>query len=74
MVAGTDEEAVAWALRVCGAKKRADVRMVRIRNTLHPDVMNISLNLYEEIRGRADIERVGASSLAFDENGRICAF
>jgi len=48
------------------------VRLVRIRNTLNLDKMDISENLLEEIRGRDDIILLGEQDrLRFDDEGHL---
>jgi hypothetical protein len=68
MVLATDRDAVAAAVQMCGVPPAA-VRLVRIRDTLHTEVMAVSAALLEQASG---LEVVGPRTpLAFDAEGRL---
>ncbi|MBW3628492.1 MAG: DUF2088 domain-containing protein [Gemmatimonadetes bacterium] len=74
MVAETDAEAVAWALRGSGPHEPDAERVVRIRDTLHVSEMYVSRAVLEEIRDREGVEMVGEPTVCFDEGGKLRAF
>ena len=55
LVAESDEQALAIALRACGPIPPEELRIVQIRNTLHLDEVKVSPALVVELQGRPDI-------------------
>jgi hypothetical protein len=74
MIADTDRQALDWALRACGSPDPANLRIVRIRNTLRLDIMQASPALTKEIQGREDIEIGAGSTDILDATGRLQGF
>jgi len=65
LVADTDRQAIDIALRACGSLDPANVRLIRIRDTLHLDELLVSPAVLREIEHRADIDAVGPCAEAF---------
>ncbi len=74
IVAPTDAEAYACALRACGILPEGAERVVRIRDTLHLGDLYVSAAVRDDIRGRADVEIVGRPVEMFDEAGELRGF
>jgi hypothetical protein len=67
MTGRTDREAVEWAFLTIGAIAPQEARVMRIRNTLHPERFYASRALLPEIEGNPELTLVGTwSPLAFD--------
>ncbi|MHB0870102.1 MAG: nickel pincer cofactor-dependent isomerase, group 22 [Chloroflexota bacterium] len=75
VVAPDDRSAVMTALRVCGRPDPQNARIVRIKNTLHIDEIDLSEPL---LAGGFDRERLapvgGPFALPFDADGRLRTF
>lgn len=68
----TDREAIDAALATIGRARVEDVRLVRIRNTLRLDVVEVSEACLPLLAGRDDVEPLSApSELAFDRDGNL---
>lgn len=68
----TDREAIQAAVKTCGARDRARVRLVRIRNTLHLEDLWISEALLDEARANVALTVRGEPQvMRFDEAGRL---
>lgn len=68
----TEREAVQAAVKTCGARDRARVRLVRVRNTLHLEDLWISEALVEEARANPDLTVRGEPRpMSFDAAGRL---
>jgi hypothetical protein len=68
----SDRRAVQIAVRTCGAGPIRGVRLVRIPNTLHLEVIRISEALLDDARADADIEVLGGpEEWDFDGEGNL---
>jgi hypothetical protein len=74
LIAETDRQALEIALRGAGFVEPEKARIIRIKNTLHLDELQVSLPVLEEIRGRSDIQILGPIDSPFDETGTLKAF
>jgi hypothetical protein len=71
----TDREAVDAALGTIGLVKSDEARIVRIRNTLLLEELDVSEALLPEVKQRDTLEMLwGPKGLAFDNNGGLPAF
>ncbi len=67
-----DLYAIRAAVKTCNILDFTKCRLVRIRDTLHLDEIEISVNLLDEALGHPDIQVVGEPyRLEFDENGNL---
>jgi hypothetical protein len=66
VIAPDDATAYAWALRSCGRMKEGQVRVVRVRDTLHLSEAWVSEPVLRELAARDDVEVVGSPLPAFD--------
>jgi hypothetical protein len=73
IVAKDDRTALEYALRTCGPVKPEEVRIIRIRDTLHLGEIYVSRTVYEEIRNRSNIEVCGDYIDIFDDDGELIA-
>jgi hypothetical protein len=72
LVAPSDRDAFEWAVRACGPVEPDDLRVLRVRSTLHLEQFQASDRLWGDIAGRSAIARVEAGcSPAFDERGAL---
>lgn len=71
VIAGTDAEAMQFALRSLGLREPGDLRVIRIRNTLKLEMMQVSTPVWEAIRHRPGIEYVGEIASLIDEHGQM---
>lgn len=72
MTAQTDREAVEWAFITAGAVQPPRARVVRIKNTLHPERLYASEALLPEIQANSNLKIVGAwQPMAFDAAGML---
>jgi hypothetical protein len=72
LVAPNDRSAFEWAVRACGPIEPDDLRVLRVRSTLHLEQFQASERLWGDIAGRPAIARVeNACSPAFDERGAL---
>ena len=74
VVAETDREAYAMALRTCGHVAEGRERLVRILDTLHLEEVYVSPALLDELSDRSRFEVLGPGPDLFDEAGRLTAF
>ncbi len=74
MVAETDRQALDWALRACNQSDPARLRIIRIRNTLRLDELQVSPAVLEEINNRPGIELLTPAEPSLDNNGHLLAF
>ena len=58
LIAGNDKEAIEIALRSCGYLKKGEEKIIRIKDTLHLDVMYISKSILDLVNGSAGIESI----------------
>jgi hypothetical protein len=69
-----DREAIVAAVKTCGARDLARVRLVRIADTLHLRDVWLSEALVDEARANPAVELVGPPrELTFDAEGRLAA-
>jgi hypothetical protein len=70
----TEREAIQAAVKTCGVRDLARVRLVRIPDTLHLGELWISEALVDEARANPAVELVGPPrALTFDADGRLAA-
>jgi len=74
LVAPTDADAFLCAWRVCGPIPPEDLRVVRIRDTMHLTDLDVSAALVRELDGRADIAVEDRAVSVFDDAGRLRPF
>jgi hypothetical protein len=68
----TDREAIATALTTVGPIEPWEVRVIRIKNTLEMEEMQISEALMDELKGRPDITPIGSpEEPMFDAEGNL---
>jgi len=68
----TDREAVATALTTVGPVEPWEARVIRIKNTLEMEEIQISEALMDELKGRDDITVIGGlEEMPFDGAGRL---
>jgi hypothetical protein len=59
VIADSDEQALAFALRACPGLNIVRLRAIRIQSTLRLDELHVSQAVLDELQGRPDIELVG---------------
>jgi hypothetical protein len=69
-----DATATAYALRSCGPIPPEELRVMRVRDTLHLGEVYVSSAILDEIKDRDDIEVIGEPVDVFDEEGMLRAF
>ena len=74
MVAGTDAQAIAWALRGRGPVPAGQDRVIRIRDTLHLDEIYVSAALLAEIAHKTGVELVEPLRNCLEAEGRLRGF
>ena len=74
VVAADDATAYAYALRSCGRISEADLRVVRVRDTLSLGEALVSDAVLRELSGTPDIEVVGPAGPAFGDDGALRPF
>jgi hypothetical protein len=68
----TDREAIEVALGSIGLTPPEESRIVRIKNTLHLDEVEVSEIYGKEVRQRPDLEILeGPSPMTFDKDGNL---
>ena len=68
----TDREAVATALTTVGPLEPWEARVVRIKNTLEMEEVQVSEAVLDEIKGRDDVAMAGGlEEMTFDETGNL---
>jgi hypothetical protein len=69
---GTDREAIATALTTVGPIEAWEARVIRIKNTLEMEEMQVSEALMDELKGRPDITPIGSpEELMFDADDNL---
>lgn len=72
LYANDDRQAILQCLATCGRSDPERPRIVRIKNTLCLDKIQVSLPLYESIQNQPGIEWAGPPvPMCFDSNGRL---
>ena len=71
MVADSDRQALEWALRACNLTDPSQLRIVRIRNTLRLDTLQVSPAVLDEIAGLPHIEPVGSAQPILNNRGEL---
>lgn len=75
MIADTDRQALDWALRACGSPEPATLRIVRIRNTLRLDLLQVSPAVLRDIESRGEIQVLSPpADLLPEGSARLFAF
>lgn len=74
IVAPTDADAVACALRACGVLTSGAERIGRIRDTLHPAEIYLSTAALADLRGRDEVAIADAPTPMFDAGGQLRPF
>jgi hypothetical protein len=74
IVAPTDADAYACALRACGVMAPGTERVARIQDTLHLGEIDLSDAALADVRSREDVTIEGGPVSAFDEHGRLRTF
>jgi len=70
--APNDKDALLWSIKSCTDSSRDHVRIVRIRDTVNMEYIEVSENMAEEMRGREDIEILSDPyEISFDQDGYI---
>jgi hypothetical protein len=68
----TDQEAIATALTTVGPIDPWEARVIRIKNTLEMEELQVSEALMDELKGRSDIMPIdGLEELRFDAEGNL---
>ncbi len=71
----TDKEAILLAIRTCIGSDPSNMRIARIKNTLSLHDIQVSPALYQELKGRNDIELLAeAQPMEFDADGFLIPF
>jgi hypothetical protein len=71
VVAPTPQTAFEWAVRACGPVDPEALRVVRIRDTLSLQQLQVSAPIWEEISGDPGIRRAGDPASAFTPDGSL---
>jgi hypothetical protein len=72
LIMDNDELAIKAGLKTTVGRDYRDIRLVRIKNTLQIDTMEISENLVPKITGNPNIEIIGEPfGYAFDNHGNL---
>lgn len=71
IIAETDREAVRMALQACETSSPDEIRLIRIRNTLRLDELQVSPLVLSEIRTLPGIEVSGPVESLFDSDGSL---
>lgn len=74
VVAPDDATAYAYALRSCGRIEEDDLRVIRVRDTLHLGEAYASDAVLRELAGASNIEVAGPRLPAFDEGRGLSPF
>lgn len=70
--APNDRDAILWSIKSCTDESRGNVRIVRVRDTVNMEYLEVSENMAEEMRGREDIEIISEPyEIAFGADGYI---
>lgn len=72
MVLETDRHAIQAAIKTCNILRKEDVRLVRIKNTIAMEVIEVSANLIDEARNNPMLEVISDPySLSFNAAGNL---
>lgn len=71
LVAESDLQAMQWAVRGSGVLDAGEARIIRIRDTLHLEEMQVSPSLLEEISGTGDFKVMEETAPLFGDTGRL---
>ncbi len=74
VVAETDQEAMQYALRSCGYIKPGNERIIRLRDTLHLEVLYVSDGILKEIQSKDQIEIIETGKELFDRQSFLTVF
>lgn len=74
IVAPTDADAYACALRACGPIEPGHERIARIRDTLHLGELFVSAAVRDALRGRSDVEFEDEPNEMFEADGTLTTF
>ncbi len=75
LVAPNDREALKYAVRSCGGKSVSDLKVMRIRDTLHLQDAYLSLNALNEYEKKAGkVEILKRNETLFSEEGNLLPF
>jgi hypothetical protein len=74
LVADTDREALAYALRSSGYIPTGEERIIRVRDTLHLDELLVSAKIFREIEERDNISVIETDISLLDEKGNFNRF
>lgn len=74
IVADTDREALAYAVRSSGYIPPGEERIIRARDTLHLDELLVSANIFREIEERDNISVIETDISLLDEKGNFNRF
>jgi hypothetical protein len=74
VVAETDRDAFATAVRSCGHLPQGRERIIRILDTLHLDEIYVSSAIMDEISSENRIEVLGTGASLFDAEGALTPF
>jgi hypothetical protein len=74
LVADTDREALAYALRSSGYIPPGEERIIRVRDTLHLDELLVSANIFRELAERDNISVIETDISLLDEKGNFNRF
>lgn len=68
----TDREAIATALTTVGPVESWEARVIRIKNTLEMEELQVSEAVMDDLKGRQDITRIGGlEEMTFDADGNL---
>jgi hypothetical protein len=72
MIMSSDKEAISAAVKTCNRQNLSEVRMVRIRDTLHLGEIQISEAMLKEARNNKQLEITGEpGAMRFDKDGNL---
>jgi hypothetical protein len=72
MVLENDRLAIQAAIKTCNILDKKEVRLVKIRNTLHLDEIQVSAAMLEEVKKHKNMKILGKTEpLRFDSRGRL---
>jgi len=74
VIAESDAQAYAWALRGCNLREPEAARVIRVRDTLHLAELYVSASVYQELRDRPGIETLKPLAAVFAESGELTRF
>jgi hypothetical protein len=74
LIAETDRQAIDIALRGCDPLTLEQAKIIRIKNTLHLEELQVSAPVLRKIQARSDIEILDSGEPLFDKDGALCDF